>query len=108
MGRTVKDPGGWESGAQTFLDVLPCIDVSVGGVAIKVAHGFTGCRIDDLVTLLITLPGKRPFTTRAWVRHVADMIDFSVFGVEFHELERRHARLISAYVDEMMACGRLG
>ena len=107
MGRTTDDPGGWETGAQTFLDVLPCMDVSVGGVAIRVEHGFTGCRIDDVLRLILSLPGQKPFSLRAQVRHIADLGDFSVFGVEFVELDTAHHAAISTYVDEMMACGRL-
>lgn len=107
MGRTVGDPGGWETGAETFLDVLLCEDVSEGGVAVRVSHDFEGCRIDDPVKLILTLPGKPPLTLAAHVRHIADLADVSIFGVEFDELDRSNAAAIAAYVNEMIACGRI-
>ena len=80
-----------------FLDVFAARDISASGVGIVVPHRFHGCKIDDEVALVITLPKERPFLARGRIVH-RTKTDHEFFGVEFSELERSHRKLIANYV----------
>ena len=53
----------------TFLEVLTVEDISVGGVGVRVPHGFRLGDFDQTVQLIIALPGHRPFKAEAVIRH---------------------------------------
>src|SRR5215471_9068635 len=71
---------------QGFLDVLLARDISVGGLGIRVPHGFENCDIDSEVDLIITLGRARPFKTTGSIRHYGKDAGDTVFGVEFTAL----------------------
>ena len=81
---------------RAFLDILHAVDISEGGVAIKVPHLFVGCRLEDDVELIVTLPGDRPFLARARIRHLQRAHNF--FGVQFTELQRADLERIKLYI----------
>ena len=39
-----------------FIDVFKVVDISQGGLAVQVPHGFNGCNIDQLVSFVLDLP----------------------------------------------------
>lgn len=84
-----------------FLDILTVIDISEGGICIAVAHMFEGCRIDQSVTLVITLPPpmEYDFLVTAKIRHMAG----EKFGVQFLDLKRRDRARIRCYVASRLA-----
>ncbi len=80
-----------------FLDVLVARDISAGGLGVMVPHRFDGCRIDDEVDLVVTLPGEKPFLARGRIVH-RTKTDREFFGIEFSKLDRAHRRRIRLYV----------
>ncbi len=80
-----------------FLDVLAVRDISARGVGVHVSHCFEGCRLDDTVDLVITLPRERPFLARGRIAHRTKSGD-EFFGVEFTEISRADSRRIRQYV----------
>lgn len=81
-----------------FIDILEARDISVGGMGIIVPHMFEGCRIDRVVSLIVTLPdqGGRGchFQVDGIIRHVAD----DTFGIQFLGLEAADKKEIKRYV----------
>jgi hypothetical protein len=83
-----------------FLDVLNARDVSVGGLGIRVPHGFVGCDILKEVDLIVTLGRTRPFKAKATIRHYNQAQH--VFGVEFSELSSDQRSSIEAYIQSCL------
>jgi len=88
----------------TFLEVLTVEDISVGGVGVRVPHGFRFGDFNETVQLIVALPGQRPFKAEAVIRHQQGSGDDSKFGVEFVRVGEPAA--IQAYVAHMLALGR--
>ena len=88
----------------TFLEVLTVEDISIGGVGVRVPHGFRLGDFDQTVQLIIALPACRPFKAEAVIRHKLGAKDSSKFGVEFVRLGDPAA--VQAYVECMLALGR--
>jgi hypothetical protein len=86
-----------------FLDVVLARDISIGGLGIRVAHGFVDCDIDSEVELIITLGRARPFKTRGAIRHHSKTTCDTVFGVEFTGLSPEQLQAVEAYI---RACRR--
>jgi len=89
-----------------FLEILRAEDISVGGVGIRMDHGFSGYDLASDMALLITLPGKHPFLAQGKVRHKSSKNGWEVYGVEFTHLAPEHAHEIDAYVEQMLGIGR--
>jgi c-di-GMP-binding flagellar brake protein YcgR len=85
-----------------FLEVLRARDISVGGLGIRVPHGFAGCDIDGEVELIVTLGRGRPFKTRAAIRHLSKTGSDQVFGVEFVALSPEQRESVEAYVQDCL------
>ena len=81
-----------------FLDVLHARDISVGGLGIRVAHGFAGCDIHSEVELIITLGRARPFKAVGVIRHSSQSERAHVFGVEFKVLTAEQRAAIDEYI----------
>jgi hypothetical protein len=88
----------------SFLEVLTVEDISIGGVGVRVPHGFRLGDFDQSVQLIIALPAHRPFKAEAVIRHQLGAKDSSKFGVEFVRLGDPEA--VRAYVERMLALGR--
>jgi c-di-GMP-binding flagellar brake protein YcgR len=89
----------------TFLDVLLARDISQGGAAVMVSHGFTGCDLAATVQLIIKLPDRKAFMARGTVRHVSTQA--CLFGIEFTELSDTAKEQLTGYVKELTLLGRL-
>ncbi len=88
----------------TFLEVLVADDISVGGVGVRVPHGFSIGELENSVELIILLPGHRPFKAEGMIRHRTGTSDQSKFGVEFTRVGNPKA--IQSYVLSMLSLGR--
>ena len=88
----------------TFLDVLSAKDISLGGVAVAVPHGFRDCNILDEVDLVLKLPGRAAFLAKGVIRHVN--AELALFGVEFTHVGDADRLKIEQYVNELVARGR--
>ncbi len=79
-----------------FLDVLVARDISARGVGVVVPHRFEGCRVDDDVELVITLPGEPHFLARGRIVHRTKTSE-EFFGLEFSDIARQDRRRVDAY-----------
>jgi hypothetical protein len=87
-----------------FLDVLIPVDVSEGGVGLRVPHRFEGCAINGQVDMIVKLPGVRAFQVKGLIRHIRDEAGGKgIFGAQFVDLRPEHRELLRAYVDERVA-----
>ncbi len=81
------------------IDILHARDVSVGGLGVYVPHGFEGCKIEEEVDLVVTLPQTRTFSAKGVIRHVTGVAEISgYFGVEFTQIRAEHRAAIQEYV----------
>jgi c-di-GMP-binding flagellar brake protein YcgR len=88
---------------ESFLEVLTAEDISIGGVGVRVPHGFNLGDFDQRVQLIIALPGHKPFKAEAVIRH-RDGSSAGRFGVQFTSVANLSA--IQQYVNELLALGR--
>lgn len=89
-----------------FLEVVEAEDVSECGLAIRVSHEFSGCNLESVVDLIITLPGRSSFKARGIIRHAARSRDRTLFGVELTQISAKNQAEIGKYVDYLLALGR--
>jgi c-di-GMP-binding flagellar brake protein YcgR len=90
----------------SFLEVVAALDISVGGVCIDVAHGFSQPEMSEQVQLILTLPGKKSFKAKGTIRHLTVAEGSGRFGVEFVELDPVHHKMIENYVEHLLHFGR--
>jgi len=89
-----------------FLEVLHAQDISVGGMAVLVPHGFSDDELSETVQLIISMPAARSFKATARIRHIERTGSGGKFGIEFAELDAAHRAHIARYVDWMVLRGR--
>ena len=89
-----------------FLEVLLAVDISLGGMAVVVPHGFSEEELSEVVELIVTLPGSKPFKTRGSIRHISRGTDSGRFGVQFEDLSESQRAHISWYVEKLLMQGR--
>lgn len=79
-----------------FVDIFYAVDISVGGLGLKVPHRFEGCRTDLLVHCLLRLP--TPFAHSVGAQGSVIHISGDRFGIAFHNLSEKAEKVIDAYV----------
>ena len=81
------------------LDIFAARDISSTGVGIYLDQISTSCAVNEILEMILTLPGTRPFRARSRVRHVSQNEEGpDYFGVEFLELTPRGRAAIDDYV----------
>ncbi len=88
-----------------FLEVLRARDISVGGVAVFVAHDFSGCDINDPVDVIVKLGPEKPFTARGIIVHLSANANDHFFGVKFIRISDDNLARVRQYVDRRLAQG---
>lgn len=81
-----------------FIERVHVIDISVGGLGIRVPHEFIGYNVTDRVEIVLKLPGQAPFMADGFIRHF-NGASRKVFGVEFVRLPEQGREKIAAYVN---------
>jgi len=89
-----------------FLEVLYALDISVGGMAIEVPHGFSEDDLSENVDLIITMPGSRSFRVKGQIRHISVGEESGKFGVEFAGLAATQRLHLEWYVAKLTRLGR--
>lgn len=84
-----------------FLEVLKVDDISLGGIGVRVPHGFNLGDFKQSVQLIVSLPGHKPFKAEAIIRHREGQ---GRFGVEFTKIA--NTEIIREYIAELLALGR--
>lgn len=89
-----------------FIEVLAAVDLSEGGVGVRVPYAFEGYDLNRQVDVILTLPGQRPFLARGRIRSKSARGGEHVFGVEFTYVADAGRPAIAAFVARMMLVGR--
>ncbi len=81
---------------ENFLDILEALDISVGGIGISVPHMFDGCKIENDVSLVITIPFPvmKSIAVAGKVKHIKG----KDFGVTFVSIKGIDKKLVEEYV----------
>lgn len=79
-----------------FIEIQKALDISEGGIRLRVPHRFEGCRIDGLVGLVITLPvpDTQPFRLEGRIRHIQE----DTFGIQFAGSNDKARQLLRRYI----------
>lgn len=80
-----------------FIDVLEATDISCGGLGVTVPHGFDGCNLDSLVSLIIQLPD--PVNECVSVKGQVIHLNEARFGVAFVTMNPSAQEKIQEYID---------
>jgi len=82
-----------------FLEILHADNLSEGGLSMVVPHEFKGCRIDQPVSLIISLP--EPMESNVTVSGTIRYISYTrqIFGVAFGNLKKEDREKIRSYVE---------
>ena len=82
-----------------YLEIVEARDISLGGVGVRIPHGFEGCDLSLPVELILTLPSHKPFMIRGRIVHrTTEDAKSDFFGVEFTGLARNHRKIIEGYI----------
>ncbi|PJZ69815.1 pilus assembly protein PilZ [Leptospira perolatii] len=91
-----------------FLDILVAQDISMGGIAVRVPHGFEGCDLNSEIQILVSLPGYKPFKAKGKIRHLGKSREAQgYFGVQFVSFDPKGKELLSSYVQKLTAQHRM-
>lgn len=79
-----------------FIEIQKVIDLSEGGIRLRVPHRFEGCHIDGLVGLVIALPiaDVKPFRVEGRIRHLQE----DTFGIQFVNCGDKARQLLRRYI----------
>jgi len=81
---------------ENFIEILTAVSISQKGLGIKVPHGFKGCKIDNQVELVLSLPYPINQTIQMYgkIRYIANL----TFGIIFTEISSENNRIIREYI----------
>ena len=85
------------------MDVLYARDISTLGIGIWVPHQFKGCKIDEEVQIIVTLPDMEPFLCQGLIRHKSSRDAVEFFGVQFTQISGSHRSWIETYVQRFLS-----
>lgn len=79
-----------------FIDILPVLDISLGGVGIHVKHGFDGCDIGGAVSFVIAIPAPKQALLHGSgrIQHISG----NRFGIIFDPLPKLVRSQIRSYI----------
>ncbi len=81
------------------IDILSAYDISVTGIGVRTPQHYDLEFKDGRVTLVITLPGDRPFQADGVVRHITQNGKAKqCVGVEFTSITDKHVTAIQQYM----------
>lgn len=81
-----------------FLEIVYADNLSEGGLAMVVPHEFKGCRIDQPVSLIVSLPEpeRANISVSGTIRYIS--YTRQTFGVAFVNLKKEDRKKIQRYV----------
>ena len=91
-----KHPIHLDINGENFIEILTAVSISQKGLGIKVPHGFKGCKIDNQVELVLSLPYPINQTIQMYgkIRYIANL----TFGIIFTEISSENNRIIREYI----------
>jgi len=80
-----------------FIDVVKATDISCGGLGVEVPHGFKGCNLNSLASVIIQLPHpvNEHITAKGRVIHINE----EKFGISFVSISQSSEDKIQDYID---------
>ena len=84
------------------IDILQAFDISLKGIGVRTPNSYELVPPKkEMVELVITLPGNRPFKAQGYVRHItARKRKEDCFGVEFVSIANKSLSNIRHYMEE--------
>lgn len=79
-----------------FIDILNALDISEGGVGVRVPHGFNGCDLNQPISFILTLPKPKHVLLKGYGRIIH--ISGDRFGIAFAELPSEVVSEIRDYI----------
>jgi len=82
---------------EDFIDITNAVDISLGGVGLKVPHEFKGCELARQVSFIIDLPTepkKQCVQVHGRILHVSGQR----FGVSFTDMSKANRQKIKKYI----------
>ena len=86
-----------------FMDILHARNICALGIGIWVPHQFKGCKIDEEVQIVVTLPDMEPFLCRGMIRHKSSSDEKAFFGIQFTGISKLHHAWIKNYVQSRLS-----
>jgi hypothetical protein len=79
-----------------FIEILKVVDISEGGVGVKVSHGFVGCNLNQPIAFVLTIPHPKRILVRGsgHIKHISG----DRFGIAFNTLPDNVAEQIRNYI----------
>jgi hypothetical protein len=79
-----------------FIDILQALDISQGGVGVRVNHGFNGCDLEGAVSFVIEIPVPKHALLRGSgrIKHISG----NRFGIIFDTLPDSVVSQIREYI----------
>jgi hypothetical protein len=79
-----------------FIEILKVVDISEGGVGVKVPHGFIGCDLNQPIAFVLTIPQPKRVLVRGsgHIRHISG----NRFGIAFNTLPDNVVEQIRNYI----------
>lgn len=83
-----------------FIEIQKVLDLSEGGIRLRVPHRFEGCHIDGVVGLVIALPlaDMQSFRLEGRIRHLSE----DTFGIQFVNCSEKARQLLRRYIGERL------
>ena len=79
-----------------FVDIFRATDISGGGIGIIVPHNFEGCKIEQPVSMIITLP--YPVSHSVTIDGSINHIIGEKFGIEYLRVDSEKIKMIRHYI----------
>ncbi len=81
---------------ENFIEILTAVSISQKGIGIKVPHGFKGCKINNQVELVLSLP--YPINQSIVIFGNIKYTTNQMFGVIFTEMSSENNKIIRKYI----------
>ena len=81
---------------ENFIEILTAVSISQKGIGIKVPHGFKGCKINNAVELVLSLP--YPINQDIVIFGNIKYVTNQIFGVIFTKTSIENNKIIRNYI----------
>lgn len=79
-----------------FIDILNVVDISEGGVGVRVPHGFSGCILNQPISFVLTIPQPKHVLLQGYgrIKHISG----DRFGISFSNMSYEVTTQIREYI----------
>lgn len=83
-----------------FIDILPVVDISMGGIGVMAKHRFHNNDINSTVNVSVRLP--KPFSSSVHANAILRHVRGQHFGIEFRSMSEQDKRTLKRYISERL------